>query len=119
MPRRSRWTSFVADRAEERPRTLHEEGNPAHRLRVEHDDQTLLIHLSDEDGPGWTCVAIDRPSRRSAVAIAARSASSRVAPSARATRAPGLTLSTSQTNRSPSLYDTMPTGQPASSWRRR
>ena len=31
----SRWTSFVAD--PERPRILHEDGNPAHRLRVEHD----------------------------------------------------------------------------------
>jgi hypothetical protein len=34
-PSASRWTSFVAD--EERPRILSEEGNPAHRLRVEHN----------------------------------------------------------------------------------
>ena len=38
----------------------HEEGDPAHRLRVEHDNATLLIHLSDEDGPGWTVFAVDR-----------------------------------------------------------
>ena len=59
-----RWTSFVT----EPPRGLHEAGNPAHRLRVEHNETTLLIHLSDEDGPGWTCLAVDRPSRRYAVA---------------------------------------------------
>lgn len=64
----ARWTSFVA----EPPRGLHEDGNPAHRLRVEHDDSTLLIHLSDEDGPGWTCFAVDRESRRWAVAQAPR-----------------------------------------------
>jgi hypothetical protein len=63
-----RWTSFVA----EPPRGLHEDGNPAHRVRVEHNDATLLIHLSDEDGPGWTCFAVDRTSRRWAVAQARR-----------------------------------------------
>ena len=68
MPRRSRWTSFVADPAEERPRTLHEDGNPAHRLRVEHDDRTLLIHLSGEDGNGWTVFAVDRATRDVAIA---------------------------------------------------
>ncbi len=67
MPR-SRWTSFVASP----PRGLHEESNPSHRLRVEHDATTLLIHLSDEDGPGWTVVAVDRPTRRWAVAQARR-----------------------------------------------
>ena len=71
-PRRSRWTSFVADPDEPRPRILHEEENPAHRVRVEHDANTLLIHLSDEDGPGWTVIAVDRPSRRWAVAQARR-----------------------------------------------
>jgi hypothetical protein len=45
----SRWTSFV-----------------------EHDDATLLIHLSDEDGPGWTVFAVDRETRRWAVARARR-----------------------------------------------
>ena len=64
----ARWTSFVAAP----PRGLHEDGNPAHRLRVEHDETTLLIHLSDEDGPGWTCFAVDRPTRRHAVAQAGR-----------------------------------------------
>src|SRR3954468_4943417 len=66
-PRRSRWTSFVAADAE-RARTLHEDGNPSHRLRVEHDAQTLLIHLSGEDGVGWTVMAVDRATRDWAVA---------------------------------------------------
>ena len=72
MPRRSRWTSFVADPSEPRPRMLFEEANPAHRLRVEHDAKTLLIHLSDEDGAGWTVFAVDRASRRWAVAQSRR-----------------------------------------------
>jgi hypothetical protein len=42
---------------------LHEQGNPGHRIRVEHDAHTLLIHLS-EDGDGWTTVAVDRETRR-------------------------------------------------------
>jgi catechol 2,3-dioxygenase-like lactoylglutathione lyase family enzyme len=71
-PRRSRWTSFVADPREERPRVLAEQGNPRHRLRVEHSRDTLLIHLSDEDGSGWTVLAVDRATRRWAVAQAAR-----------------------------------------------
>lgn len=71
MPR-SRWTSFVADPEEARPRILHEEGNPVHRLRVEHDQRTLLVHLSDEDGDGWTVVAVDRETRRCVVAQARR-----------------------------------------------
>jgi catechol 2,3-dioxygenase-like lactoylglutathione lyase family enzyme len=61
-PPRSRWTSFAADSA--KPRVLHEQGNPAHRLRVEHDRETLLVHLSDENGPGWTVLAVDRATRR-------------------------------------------------------
>jgi hypothetical protein len=68
----SRWTSFVADREEEKPRTLREEGNPAHRLRVEHNGETLLVHLSDEDGKGWTVLAVDRATRRWAAAQALR-----------------------------------------------
>jgi hypothetical protein len=72
MARRTRWTSFVADPAEERPRTLHEDGNPAHRLRVEHDARTLLIHLSGEDGTGWTVFAVDRATRDVAIAEARR-----------------------------------------------
>lgn len=67
-PRRSRWTSFAADPADENPRILSERGNPAHRLRVEHNRDVLLVHLSDEDGRGWTVLAIDRPTRRWAVA---------------------------------------------------
>ena len=71
-PPRSRWTSFVADREEPKPRILHEDGSPRHRLRVEHNRNTILVHLSDEDGPGWTVLAVDRESRRWAVAQAAR-----------------------------------------------
>jgi hypothetical protein len=44
----SRWTSFVADREEEKPRTL------------------------TEDGKGWTVLAVDRATRRWAVAQALR-----------------------------------------------
>jgi hypothetical protein len=71
-PPRSRWTSFVADPGEARPRILHEQGNPDHRLRVEHDDHTLLVHLSNEDGQGWTVFAVERATRRSVVAQARR-----------------------------------------------
>ena len=70
-PRRGRrWTSFVADPAEEgQPvRILHEQANPKHRLRVEHDESTLLIHLNDEVGDGWTTFAVDRATRQWAVA---------------------------------------------------
>lgn len=64
-----RWTSFVADESfpGRRARGLHEEGNPFHRLRVEHDAYTMLIHLSGEDGSSWTTVAIDRATRSCAV----------------------------------------------------
>ncbi len=63
------WTSFVADPPApgkpDRPvRGLHEQGNPRHRLRVEHDASTLLVHLADEDGSGWTTIAIDRATRQ-------------------------------------------------------
>jgi len=47
---------------------LQEESNPRHRLRVEHNKDTLLIHLSGEDGGGWTVIAIDRPTREWAIA---------------------------------------------------
>src|SRR4051812_50050010 len=56
----ARWTSFVAGPDADPPRTLHEDGNPDHRLRVEHDERTLLVHLSGEDGAGWTVMAVDR-----------------------------------------------------------
>jgi hypothetical protein len=72
VPPRSRWTSFVADPAQEKARILCEQGNPAHRLRVEHNKNTLLVHLSDEDGDGWTAFAVDRATRRWAVAQARR-----------------------------------------------
>ncbi len=64
----SRWTSFVADAT--RRGSLHESGNPGHRCRVEHDATTLLVHVSDEDGEGWTTMAVDRATRRWAVAQA-------------------------------------------------
>jgi hypothetical protein len=70
--RASRWTSFVADPQADPARILHEDGNPGHRLRVEHDGDTLLVHLSDEDGEGWTVLAVDRATRRWAVAQARR-----------------------------------------------
>jgi hypothetical protein len=67
--RNVRWTSFVGSPVLGRiSRGLQEEGNPAHRVRVEHNKHTLLIHLSDEDGGGWTTVAIDRATREWAVA---------------------------------------------------
>jgi len=47
---------------------LPEQGNPRHRVRVEHDERTLLLHLSDEDGAGWTTVAVNRATREWAVA---------------------------------------------------
>jgi hypothetical protein len=62
----------VADREEAKPRILYEQGNPRHRLRVEHNRSTLLVHLSDEDGRGWTVFAVDRSTRRSVVAHAER-----------------------------------------------
>ena len=71
-PGRSRWTSFIADPDERRPHTLHEDGNPPHRARVEHNRDTILIHLSGESGPGWTVLAIDRVTRRWAVGQARR-----------------------------------------------
>jgi hypothetical protein len=57
--------SFVADAAGSH--VLHEQGNPGHRCRVEHDERTLLVHLSGEDGDGWTTLAVDRRTRRWAV----------------------------------------------------
>jgi hypothetical protein len=81
----SRWTSFVApDRTRGRVvRQLHEEANPKHRLRVEHDKDTLLIHLSDEDGPGWTTIAVARATREIAIARAPRQLDAAVAASER------------------------------------
>ena len=55
----------------ERRRILHEEGNDAHRLRVEHDRKRLYVELSGEDGSGpWTVLAVHRASRCYATAQA-------------------------------------------------
>ena len=69
---RRRWPSFVAEDITpwKVVRGLHEQANPRHRLRVEHDAHTLLVHLSDEDGGGWTTFAVDRATRQWAVAQA-------------------------------------------------
>ena len=68
-PKRSvRWTSFVGSPKRGVIRGLEEDGYPAHRIRVEHNKHTLLLHLSDEDGGGWTTIAIDRATREWAVA---------------------------------------------------
>jgi hypothetical protein len=53
-------------------RGLEEEGNPKHRVRVEHNRHTLLVHISDEDARGWTTLAIDRATREWAIAQRAR-----------------------------------------------
>ena len=67
--RSPRWTSFVGSVPRGRTvRGLEEEGNPLHRVRVEHNKDTLLIHISGEDGPGWTTVAIDRATREWSIA---------------------------------------------------
>jgi hypothetical protein len=64
-----RWTSFVARPGRGRAvRGLEEEGNPKHRVRVEHNRDTLMIHISGEDGHGWTTLAIDRPTREWSIA---------------------------------------------------
>ena len=34
---------------------------------MEHDNHTILIHLSGEDGTGWTTIAVDRATRTVAV----------------------------------------------------
>jgi hypothetical protein len=68
--RSSRWSSFVATPAKGAgpARGLHEPANPQHRVRVEFNPDTLLVHVSDEDGAGWTTIAIDRGSREWSVA---------------------------------------------------
>lgn len=59
----------------DRRRILHEEGNPTHRLRVEHDRARLYIELSGEEGAApWTVLAVDRTTRQFAVAQAATKA---------------------------------------------
>ena len=64
-----RWTSFVASLRRGRVvRGLEEEGNPDHRVRVEHNKDTLLVHISGEGGHGWTTLAIDRATREWSIA---------------------------------------------------
>ena len=68
-PRKSRWSSFIASPARGRvSHGLEEEGNPKHRARVEHNKNTILVHLSGEDGADWTVLAVDRKTREWAVA---------------------------------------------------
>jgi hypothetical protein len=43
-----------------------------HRARVEHNKHTLLVHISDEDGRGWTTLAIDRGTREWSIAQRSR-----------------------------------------------
>ena len=67
--RNARWASFVASAARGRAvRGLEEEGNPSHRIRVEHNQHTLLVHISGEGGHGWTTLALDRATREWAIA---------------------------------------------------
>lgn len=55
----------------DRRRILHEDGNAAHRLRVEHDRARLYVELSGEEGTApWTVLAVERVSRQYAVAQA-------------------------------------------------
>ena len=64
-----RWTSFIASpRRGRAARGLEEEGNPDHRVRVEHNKDTLLVHISGENGHGWTTLAIDRVTREWSIA---------------------------------------------------
>jgi hypothetical protein len=63
------WTSFIGVPGKGRAiRGLQEEENPEHRARVVYNKHTLLVHVSDERGPGWTTIAIDRATREWAVA---------------------------------------------------
>ena len=41
-------------------------------MRVEHNRDTILMHLSGEEGQGWTVFAVDRGTRRWAVGEAHR-----------------------------------------------
>ena len=64
-----RWISFVGSPAlGRRLRGQHDEANPLHRVRVEHNRDTLLVHISNEDGQGWTTLAIDRATREWSIA---------------------------------------------------
>ncbi len=58
----SRWTSFVGSPVRGRVvRGLEEEGNPKHRVRVEHNKETLLVHVSmrmEKAGPLWRLIGL-------------------------------------------------------------
>ena len=59
-----RWSSFIAgSRRGRAARGLEEEGHPSHRVRVEYNRDTLLVHVSGELQHGWTTLAIDRATR--------------------------------------------------------
>lgn len=64
---RGRWNGFAADVSDKPGKAFHEAGNDRHRVRVEHDNHTVCVHLSDEDGDGWTSLVVDRSSRAFAV----------------------------------------------------
>lgn len=67
--RNARWASFVASARRGRVvRGLEEEGNPMHRVRVEYNKDTLLVHVSGEEGHGWTTLALDRATREWSIA---------------------------------------------------
>lgn len=71
--RSKRWTSFVASPSRGRvSRGLEEEGNQAHGVRVEHNQDTRLVQIADEDGRQWTTVALDRATREWSVAQRSR-----------------------------------------------
>jgi hypothetical protein len=64
-----RWSSFVSSPGRGRiARGLEEEGHPMHRVRVEHNRDTLLIHIAGENGQDWTTLAIDRATREWSIA---------------------------------------------------
>jgi len=64
-----RGTSFVASTHRGRVvRGLEQEVNFMHRVREEQNKETLLIHLSGENGHGWTTLAIDRSTREWSIA---------------------------------------------------
>ncbi|MTD15404.1 hypothetical protein GIS00_15810 [Nakamurella sp. YIM 132087] len=67
---RGRWNSFVGTAAGPNGvvRGLVDPGNDRHRVRVEFDGHTVLLHLSDETGTGWTTIAVDRAGREWGIA---------------------------------------------------
>jgi len=57
------WRGFVA----EGRKALAEPDNPKHRVRVEYDKDRVFVHLSGEDGPGWTTMAVHRATRNASI----------------------------------------------------